>query len=358
MTRFYNLFYYLFLVVVTFGFLYSCSDNPETDWKKALPNSTTLIIIPEENNTIEDILNKPYLPLLDDISPAAIQLTGQIDPRLTSESLVKAILLYPDTSDDLKPVWIVTLPQNGNLYADLKKMHQKPFVQNRYEFGGFEIDKLFISSNIIYTVKLQDVLLFSESSIGLENSIRALNDDRKRIQFPGHNFTPGTFIVNMPMMHQWVEQIAKVEYRPVLIDMFAGTTSTELYLASDGEEEWSWQLLGEIKIENDEKPLVRAISGIAREPVLDRYVPANASAFSIFRLTPRMTPYPAGQNIGGPSKLDQYLTANENVWRNLAGSIGDETAFAAFAESGALSTSEFLFLRQITDRNRLESTLD
>ena len=307
---------------------------------------------------MEEALNLPILPVLDDVTSSSIQLIGEIDERLTNRSNLKAILLYPDTSSDLQPVWIITLPENGSFVSEIKEKYQRPFVQNNYEFSGYTIEKLFTSSKTLYAVQLQNYLLLSESSLGLENSLRAATDASKRFQVSQSELKANSIILNTRELDRWAQQLAKVEFRPFLLNAFDGSGHVRLSYNRDGNSGWAWQLKGEFQVESDEKPLVRSFSGIAREPMLDRYIPANAAAFYIYRFPSRKIPYPEEQALSTPNQLDSYLIQNSEAWKNLAESLGDEIAFTAFAESGALSTSEFLFLRELTNRNRLTTTLD
>lgn len=358
MIRFFDSFFYPFAVLFTAILFAGCGGQKNIDWKDVIPHETLLVIVPEENTTMDEALNLPVLPVLDNITSSTIQLIGEIDERLTSRSHLKAILLYPDSSVDLQPVWITTLPENGSFISGIKEKYQRPFVQNNYEFSGYTIEKLFTSSKILYAVQLQNYLLLSESSLGLENSLRALSDTSNRFQFSESEIRANSIIVNIPELDTWAQQLAKVEFRPFLINAFEGSSPVRFNYTTDGDGGWAWQLNGDFKIESDEKPLILSLSGIAREPLLDRFIPANAAAFFIYRFPSRKIPYPEEQTVSTPNQLDSHLTQNSDIWKNLAESLGDEIAFTAFAESGALSTSEFLFLREVINRNRLVTTLN
>jgi len=350
-------FFYSIFILFTLSFL-GCVGQKKIEWKDVIPNEALLIIIPDDNTTVEEALNLPFFPVLDDITSSTVQVIGEIDERLTSKSNLRAILLYPDTSTDLKPVWISILPENGTLVSEIKKKYQRPFVQNNYEFSGYTIEKLFTTTKTLYAVQLQNYFLLSESSLALENSIRALSDSSKRFRVSGSELQAKSIILNTPALDTWIQQLAKVEFRPFVMNAFEGTTPIDFKYNSGDDGGWTWQLKGDFQIESDEKPLVRSLSGVAREPLLDRYVPANAAAFYLYRFPTRKIPYPDEQTASAPNFLDSYLMQNTDVWKNLAESLGDETAFTAFAESGALSTSEFLFLRELSNRSRLAAVLD
>lgn len=356
--RFFNSFFYFIAFIFPVIFCTGCNGQKSIDWKHAVPNEAILIIIPGENSTIDDALRLPFLPVMDDITPSTFQLASQLDEKLTSGSNLKAIFLYPDTSNDLQPIWITTLPENGALVSELKEKYQRPFVQNRYEFEGYTIEKFFISSKTMFGVQFEKYFLLSESSLGLENSLRSLSNPSKRLKISENNLNADSFVINTPRLDKWVQQLAKVEFRPFLINIFNGSTPIAFHFDSENEEGWTWQLRGDMEIENDEKPVIRAISGIKHEPLLDRFIPANVAAFSLYRFPPRMIPYSEDQISSNATVLDSYLIQNENIWKNLAESLGEEIAFATFAESGALSTSEFLFLREVKDMRRLRNTLN
>jgi len=346
-----------FLYFIIAGFLYSCTENKTVYWNDTLSNKNILVILPDNNDTIDNFLNQAFIPFFDDITPSAFQIGGLLDERITENGKLRAVALFPETADFMQPLWIVETGENKTLLNQLKANYQRNFIQNNYDFQGITIEKLFISSVTVYITGIDDFLLISESSLAIENSIRALNNPDQRLAYQAANPESLSILLNTPQVSEWIQQLAGVEYRPFLKNAFEGTNPILLFQSEEDFPDLDWRLKGDMKIENPASPFIQSISGTASKPVLDRFIPSNAAAFGIFRSEPKMIHYPQ-DSLSKTGKLDQYLIENESFWRNIAGALGNEVAFAAFAESGAMSTSEFLFLREVKNAGNLRNALN
>lgn len=347
---------WLFLFAGFATLLISCQPKAPESWRNAIPERTPFLIIPEENRAITDILEEPYMPLFDDISASAVHVTGDIAAYVQGTEIpLLAILLYPDTSNEWQPVWIAGA-DNG-VVEMLARQLERPFAQNWYEFDGQTIHVILISGRTFYVAGLDTYTLISESSRGIEDMLRTRKGDLPALELTEGQLRPGSFIINTPNLERWIEQLVQITLRPQLADTFEGALPVALSLGRQPtEDHLFWRLQGEMPLENDLSPLIRSISGPAEEIVLDRYISTNASAFSIFRLEPRRIPAP---EPGGPSgDLDQYLEQNSELYSRISSSLGPEVAFAAFAESGFMSSSEFLFLRHLSNPHAVERVMN
>jgi len=324
--------------------LFACKPDTPSSWTEMVPERTPFLIIPEDNTSLTQMLNAPYMPLFEDMSTSAIQLTGELIEDSEADIPLLAILLYPDTSNDWKPVW-VTETLSG-LVRHLTRRYQQPFAQNQYHFKGHTIEKLFISNRTFYVLETGPITLVSESSLGIEDMLRTLYGEMEAMALSGDDTRPGSYIVNTPSLERWVEQLAQVAYRPLLLNAFDGSGPMSAQLSENNpDDSILWNLKGSMAIDANPSTLIRSISAPSKELQLDRYISTNAAAFSIFQLEPRMVP-PDGEPTGG---LDEYLSENSGVFRDIASLLNDEVAFVAFSESGFMSSSEFLFLRRLDD---------
>lgn len=329
-----------------------CSQGSK-HWSEIIPDSALYVIVPEEERSISDILDEPYIPLLDDITPSVVQLSTNIEEAGSRNAAVHALFLYPDTATDWQPVWILQ-PIKG-LMNYLKDNYQKEFAQNRYDFGDYTVEKLFIADREIYAVEVGNYMLFSESSFGIEQSIRTISSDRSAMTLTPDQTEPGTFIANTPALDTWVMQMAKISYRPSLLDLFNGSNPVAFSLEKRPDTtEGNWSLNGTLPISEDPSTLLRGIRSPAKRLSLDKYISANAASFSILQISPPAAPVTTGDS---DIEADRFLTENPDIWQNIASSLNSELAFVTFAESGAESSSEYMFLRKLDDPSALQAQL-
>ncbi|CAN5468668.1 hypothetical protein BH23BAC3_BH23BAC3_03790 [soil metagenome] len=347
-----NLSLVLFLsLLLLFLSLSGCSRGTD-HWAGLVPDYAPFVVVPQQNSTIFDILESHYSPMFDDITPSAIQLTANIDEASAEDAVVEAIILYPDTSNDWQPLWVIQ-PLDG-LMSYLKTNYQQEFAQNRYKFGRHTIERFLISDREIFAVDVGNYILFSESSLGVEHSLRTMAGDRMAMNLNEHHLEPGTFITNTQSLDKWVMQLAQVTYRPNLHNIFDGGEPIAFTMKDNEGFNWDWNLGGSLTLGENPSALLRGIRSAPGDFVLDRYISTNAAAFSILQLEPRSVP-PNGEE---PTlEMDQHINENPDIWQRIAATLNNEVAFVSFAESGAESTSEFMFLRHLNNTSELHSEL-
>ena len=339
---------FIFILLLLAG----CGRTGADHWSEFIPESALFVVVPEENTSIGEMLSAPYMPMFDDISPAAIQLVSNIQEQSPTGLQVEAMLLYPDTSNDWQPVWITE--KSDGLVEGLTSLFQREFEQNRYEFLGHTIEKLFFSDRIIFILEIGNWTVFSESSLAIENMLRTLRGNSGSIELEPGQTAPGSVIFNTPSLDIWAKQIAQVTYRPFLDGILEGSAPVDFTFHRPENEAWEWQMRGEMPLGSGRSTLLRYISSEPRPFLLDRYVPINAAAFSIFRAQPIQS----FDDTDPVHDLDQHLMSNRDVLQTLRQSIADEVAFVSFAESGPASASEYVYLRTIQNPDLIRMVLD
>ena len=331
----------------------SCSSGSAGHWSNLVPADAPFLIVPEQNQSIAGMLEKPYIPIMDDITPSALQLTSGVSQAAADETTVEAVILYTDRSNQWQPVWIIR--QIPGLVETLKNQYQNEFAQNRYTFRGYTIERLQISDREVYIVASGDYLIFSESSLGLENSLRAALEKEKQMSLSDENIRAGSFITNTESLPNWVMQLSLISDRPDLYNSFDGGNPIHFRLNNSPADSASWKLTGELTLKDNPSPLLRSVTSAAREFLLDRYIPNNAASFSILRLEPRAVAPNGSEPV---DETDRFMAENNNIWSAIASSLSDEIAFVSFAESGSESSSEFLLLRHLASSSDFRSQLN
>lgn len=338
---------------VLFFVTVSCGRTSMDQWSEMVPESVLAVIVPEDNRSLEDFLNAQFVPLLDDITPSAFQLITNIQENSGSPIRVNALLLYPDTSNEWQPLWIIN--QVSGLKSHLTSQYQRDFEQNRYDFLGITIEKLFLADRILFLVEIGDYTLFSESSLAIESVLRTVRGRENSLNLHQLNLTGGSIILNTPAMDVWTKQMAQVSVRPYLNDIFEGSTPVILQLNQTANREWNWQLSGNMQLQSDRSTLIKSVSSAPENFTLDRFIPISAAAFSIFRLEPDAV-IQVDHELS--HAVDQYLESNLATIQTIQQDLGNEVAFVSFAESGPASTSEYLFLRSIRNPSAFRAFLD
>ncbi|HET6527568.1 MAG TPA: hypothetical protein VFG39_02335 [Balneolaceae bacterium] len=342
------------LFLLTLLLLTSCSSVPNGPWPDAVPQKVPFVIIPAENATLSSVLESPYAPFLDDITSSATQLLSRIDSTAPSPLNLKSIMLYPGTTTRLQAVWMARAP--AGFIELLKNTFYEDFTQNQYFFHDVVIHKLHLQNRYLFAAQLHDLLLISESSLGIEDAIRAYRGELPRLNFEKMPPKPGHIVLNTPSLDRWVQQLAKVSYHPVIQYSMKGTKPALLTLNREGEQQSrEFQFTGTIAL-SDSIPsnLVAAFSGSNAPITLDRYISSNAAGFGIFRREPRMAP---PTSVPDTTKLDAFLMNNKVQYADIANTLDKEFALVLYAESGFLSTGEHLFMRKVSDESTLRNEL-
>lgn len=311
-------------------------------------------MVPDQNGSIDQILAEPFAPLMDDITPSAMQLITNIQDHADQQILVEALLLHPSSSNDWQPVWI-TQTVNG-LPESLASIYQEEYQQNQYDFKGYTIEKLFFDERILFMVSFGNWTLFSQSSFGLESVLRTLIGTEDVMPLADDQITPGSLVMNTETMDEWVQQVSQVINRPFLKNIFAGSSPISFQQVQADAEEFQWQLRGVMEVQDSTSSLVQYMTQPATGFSLDRFIPDNAAGFSIFRVDQQVL---AGSEEFEPEhELDQFIQSTPGDWHSIQENLGDEAAFVSFANSGPSSSSEYLFLRTISDSSAVRSALD
>lgn len=333
----------------------ACSSIPDRPWSKAVPQEAPFVIIPAENATLTSVLESSYTPFLDDITSSAIHLLSRVDSTSAQPVPLQAIMLYPGTNDQLSTVWMAQAPKG--FLNTLKDRFYERFSQNEYFFHEVKIHKLDMQNRTLYATQLQNSLLLSESSLGVEDAIRAYIGEIERADLSELSLKPGHIVMNTPSLDRWIRQLTNVTYRPRVKNVLDGTTPTVLSISKQGkQQEREVQLQGTIRLgEQSPSDIVAAFSYKNSPITLDRYISSNAAAFGLFRLSPRLVP-PA--SLADTSRLDSLFLENTPRYRGLAQTLDPEFALVTYAQSGFLSTGEHLFIRKVADPATLRKQLE
>lgn len=333
----------------------SCSSIQDRPWLDAIPEKAPFTIIPEETATLNSVLQSSYTPFLDDITSSAIQLLSRVDSTAFDPIRLNGIILYPGADDQLETVWMAHAP-NG-IMQRMKDSFYRDFTQNQYYFHDVVIHVFHLGDRRLFAAQLHDNLLLSESSLGLEDAIRAYIGKLPRAKVADLSLEPGHIIMNTPSLDKWVQQLAKVTYRPVIKNALKGTNPTLLNVSQQGEEQGNseFQLSGNISFSEDvPSDLVASFSGENAPITLDRYISGNAAAFGLFRLSPRLAP---PVSLPDTTDLDTELMENKLRYSTLAKTLRPEFSLVMYAQSGFLTTGEHLFLRKVSDVSALRQAL-
>lgn len=312
------------------------------------------MMIPEDGTNVQDIFDEEYAPYLDDLTPTALQQLAELDMEAGNQLRVKALALYPTTSQRSNFLWITESPDTR--LKDWATDYYEPFSQNNYEFSRFIIHKLSFNNSEFFAAEVNGNVIFSESSLVVEDALRSYIGQSPSIQldeFPGHS----TLVVNTPQLNQWMEQFASVSNRPALVGKFSGSLPVSLKIESQTDSTNNFKLSGQIPLLDDERSaLVDAFSFENAPITLDRHIASNAAAFAILRLPP--VSVPIEPDIGYLTPLDSLFMDNLDIYQDLAATLSSEFAFEAFTESGLLTTGEYLFMRKMNNPARFRELME
>ena len=317
-----------------------------------VPNKTLAILPAEPGTDISTLLAEPYIPMLDDITPSAIQLASSLFPDESPASIsIYAMLLYPDTSTDWQPVWIGQTA-SGTI-EQLQDRYTKKYQQNNYQFLGQTIRKVFISDRILFFAEIGDFTVFSESSLALEDIIRTIHGELPALQVPSERESE-SIIINTAQLSTIARQLSAISNRPLLQNIFDGAAPMSMTFLG-GDEDREWELIGRSDINNQRSDFIRLLSAEPKPFRLHRYIPVNVAAFGLYRDNPiRYEP----DSISSDTPADHYLQQNKSAIRAIKNSLASEVAIALFSESGPASESEYLYLREINNPEPIRSLLN
>ena len=343
------------IVAVLFFTVLACSNTDDTAWREIVSPETSFIIVPNQDATVDSVLKSPYTPVLDDVTSSSIQLISKIDSTATTSLTVQSLFLYPGTNQKLQPVWI--FGKEDDLYETLKERYAREFMQNEYRFHGSSILDLDIENRRIFLAEINDMLLVSESSLGIEQSIRTYRGLDPVVDLSELDIQPGSIIINTPMLDHWIAQLGSVAYNPSIQKAFAGTQPAILNIDQpDSTENIQIHLAGNIGLSGEEKsPLIRAIASPAQPITLDEYISSNAAGFGIFHVA---TPDEPNTAIPDTTSVDASLMNDSETYTEMANLLNSELGLVMYTKSGFLSTGEYVLIRKVNDTKALRSLLD
>lgn len=290
---------------------------------------------------------------MDDISPSAIQLISSLGSELLEDVDVYAFLLYPDTASEWQPVWITSATQ-----SDISRIlpdYQRDFEQNRYDFHGYTIEKMFIADRTLFTFSSDEWSAFSESSIALEDMIRASRNSEYQLDLSDYE-PSAEWIMNLGSAGYFARHNALITLYPALDDLFTGASILPLHISS-GSAEGNWTMEGSVDIGQGNSDFLEIFKSDPASFRLDRYIPLNASSFFLYR-SDVVTPEPALDTLAVRSEADLYLLDNSDFTERIKQQLNPETAFVTFTRSGPASESEYLFLKSVSDSSAIKSLLN
>ncbi|TYP91669.1 hypothetical protein LX73_2493 [Fodinibius salinus] len=332
--------------------IYGCSSLPDQPWPAAVPDKTSFVIIPAKDATLNSVLSSSYTPFLDDITSSAIPLLSRIDSTATSPITLDAITLYPGSGDRLQTVWITQT--SNNFLKKLEENFYQKFAQNEYYFGNIIIHKLSLQQRTLFAAQLKNNLLLSESSLAIEEAIRAYTGDVPRAKLDSLSLSPGRIVMNTPSLDRWARQLTKVGYRPLLKKALDGTKPTLLSINTEGEKQ-NIQFSGTLPLnKNIPSDIVAAFSSENAPISLDKYISSNVAAFGLFRMAPQTA---APRSLADTTKLDSLFLTNNQRYSNIANTLSSEFALLTYAKSGFLTTGEHVFVRKTKDASTLRKRL-
>lgn len=283
-----------------------------------------------------------------------MQLVTTIQSHANKPIRVDALVFHPSTSNDWEPVWITRAV--AGLPGQLTELYQREFEQNQYQFKNFTIEKLFVAERTIFMVSFGEWTLFSESSFAIENMLRSLIGSVEQMYLSEEQITPGAIVMNTEAIDLWVQQLSQANYRPYLDRIFDGASPISFHQSPSASGDWQWQLQGTLRTQDRTSNLITYLSQPAAEFRLDRFIPVNAAGFSIMRIDQDILL--SDEDFEPKHEIDQYLQTNPAGWHTIEQSLENEIAFVSFANSGPSSTSEYLFLRSVSDAEAIKSALD
>ncbi|MFA5668194.1 MAG: hypothetical protein WC967_03050 [Balneolaceae bacterium] len=345
--------YFLLITLFIVSFGLSCSSAPKLPWINLIPENTSFVITPEEGTSITDFSTTEYANLLDDLTSSALQQVSSLIQDSTTNIHLQALAIYPATSTESQLLWIAK--STNSIDSWVKKFYE-PLQQNYYNFSGLTIHKIVSSGTEIFIAQVNEWLVFSDSNIALEASLRSYFGHAPSMNFK----TPpssGQFILNTGNLDQWIQQFVAVANRPALNKVFKGAEATTLaFTESKDPENPSLQLQGTIGL-NDEKKsaLIDGFSLQNRPLELDKYIASNVAAFAVMRLDPHSIPIEPKDR---QTQLDSLLINTPIEYASISRTLDSPFAFEAFPESGLLSSGEYVFLRKLKKPSELKARLN
>tara|TARA_R110000868_G_scaffold294140_1_gene554718 strand:- start:79655 stop:82294 length:2640 start_codon:yes stop_codon:yes gene_type:complete len=348
MQRIHSLIITFFCILIFWG----CTSVPEQSWIRLVPEESSFLIVPKSGIDFTNINQTEYAPILDDLTPAALQQVLELDSFITNSLKLKALVLYPNESTQSQFLWITESSEELNFWASKFYI---PFEQNNYTFSEILIHKLSIRDVQVFAAQINNWIILSPSSRAIESSLRSYLGKGKSIEVANEP-TPGELIVNSEHIDQWVQQFVNVGNRPSVMGSFKGIKPVSLTYTPSESTNPTFNFSGTIDLKDTARSvLIQSLSSENKPIILDRYIASNAASFGIFRLEPSFVPTPTKRTL---NKLDSILVSDTDLYRNLALAVDQEFAVVTFPESGLLASGEFLFMRKLQSLNAFRNIIE
>lgn len=329
----------------------ACNPFPDQHWSGGLPDYTPMVILPSDGSSVREVAFGPAWNVLDNLTPANREHIYLLSNTSGAGNIqVQGVSLFPHSADDWMPIWI--LRADKDFMSRMSGVFSKPYTETSYSFNKARIYKLFLPGEVIlYAVALREWIYISESSLGIEETVRAFGSQIPSLQIPGARFVPGNVIVNAQALDQLIALETAVRFRPQVDGSTHGAGASELTVirtgsTNDASPDLSFS--GRLPLDPAEARswLVRGLTTRNHRNVLDRFISQDA-ALAVFMNTPAAVVAPTSDKT---TRSDEWIAANPAFLRNLIASLGDNFAFAAFASSGVQSVGEYAFVRMTEDR--------
>src|SRR5699024_12066728 len=130
---------------------------------------------------------------------------------------------------------------------------------------------LHIGTRIFYASKISDLLLLSESNLGVEEAIRAYNNDSPQIDLANLSLQPNQLLLNPPALDTGLRQLIQVKYQPAVEGALSGTSPTLIDLQQT-DEEFQFECHILLSEDQSEGALTKAITDSNAIIKLDKYI--------------------------------------------------------------------------------------
>src|SRR5699024_4579343 len=173
----------------------------------------------------------------------------------------------------LSSVWIAQAPAKAT--DALKQAFHRDYMQNNYQFGDHTIQRLHVNGQSFFFARFSDILLLSESSLGIEEAIRAYSGSAPRANLSRLSVQPNPLILTAPAIDGCIPQLAQAKLYAATKRAVSGTAPA-LHSLKKHEDEFPFS--GTIPLADDspDGALTKALSSPNAAIMLDKYISSNA----------------------------------------------------------------------------------
>jgi outer membrane protein assembly factor BamB len=342
-------------VLLVVSIMSACSGTDNRHWSESLPDFLPAALVSPTGVSATELLQSEFSLLIDEMNPAENRFIQQFLSHADQVPEIaalrpEAILIFPHSSDNWMPVWVMRSP--SRLLAIAAEHFNRPHTRNDYRFEGRRIYELFMSDETtLFAMQLGQWLYLSQSSLAMEEITRAWNGSRPAMELVKADLVPGRLILNTVRLDNYVARETAVRYRPALQNAFAGAGVTSFEISTlngTGIRIPLLQLEGAIPLAatRERSGLIAALSSRNHSNVLDRYISQDAAAAVLLSRIPDMRL----PETTSESPANRYFRGNTTAWTAIVQTLNPNFAFAAFSSSGSMNIGEFAYLRLLDDR--------